>query len=140
MIVLDTSVLSLVFRRSSVSADSKVRRAYHKLVSETAQVGVPGIVMQELLSGVRLQKQFDELRYVMMGFELLLADVDHYIDAAMLLNRCSKRGIACSTPDALIAALTIAENAELFTTDDDFQRLTMHESLRLFDFISYAGD
>jgi predicted nucleic acid-binding protein len=140
MIVVDTSVLLLVFRRPAIAADSTVRRAYQKLVCETAPVGVPGIVMQELLSGVRSQKQFDELLYVMMGFELLLADVNHHIDAAMLVKRCRKRGIACSTPDALVAALTIAENAELFTTDDDFQRLARHESLRLFDFISYAGD
>jgi predicted nucleic acid-binding protein len=140
MIVVDTSVLSLVFRRPSNAADSAVRQAYRKLISEGAPVGVPGIVVQELLSGVRSAKQFDELVYVLLGFEVLLAGVNHHIEAAQLVNRCRKRGIACSTPDALIAALTIAENAELFTTDDDFQRLARHESLRLFDFISYAGE
>ena len=44
-----------------------------------------------------------------------------------------------STTDALVAVLTIAENAELFTTDDDSQLLARHENLRLFDFPSYAG-
>jgi predicted nucleic acid-binding protein len=139
MIVCDTSVLSLVFRRSSV-ADSAVRRAYRKLISEAEPVGVPGIVVQELLSGVRSAKQFDELLYVLIGFDVLLASVNHHVDAAGIVNRCRKRGIACSTPDALITALTVAENAELFTMDEDFQRLAAYEPLRLFDFASYAGD
>jgi len=138
MIVCDTSVLSLVFRRSSVAGDSAVRRAYRKLIADGEPVGVPGIVLQELLSGVRSAKQFDALLYVLMGFDVLLAGVNHHVDAAQIVNRCRKRGIACSTPDAMIAALTMAANAELFTTDDDFQRLAQHESLRLFDFASYT--
>jgi predicted nucleic acid-binding protein len=140
MIVVDTSVLSLVFRRPSDPAHSAVRQAYRKLVSEIVPLAVPGIVLQELLSGVRSAKQFDELLYVLIGFDVLLAEVKHHIEAALIVNRCHKRGIACSTPDALIAALTVAENAELFTTDDDFQRLAAHEKLRLFDFASYAGE
>jgi predicted nucleic acid-binding protein len=140
MIVFDTSVLSLVFRRPSNGPDSAVRRAYRKLVAEGAPVGVPGIVMQELLSGVRSTKQFDDLLYVLVGFEVLLANVNHHVDAALLTNRCRKRGVTCSTPDALIAVLTMAQNAELFTTDDDFRRMTQHESLRLFDVTSYLGD
>jgi predicted nucleic acid-binding protein len=139
MIVIDTSVLSLVFRRSSVAADTAVRRAYRKLISAAEPVGVPGIVVQELLSGVRSAKQFDELLYVLLGFDVLLAGVNHHVEAAQLVNRSRQRGIACSTPDALIAALVIAENGELFTTDDDFQRLVGQEPLRLFDYASYAG-
>lgn len=140
MIVCDTSVLSLVFRRSSVALETAVRRAYRRLILEAEPACVPGIVVQELLSGVRSAKQFDELLDVIMGFDILLAGVNHHIDAAQLVNRCRKRGIACSTPDALIAALTTAENGELFTTDQDFRRLAAHEPLRLFDFASYAGD
>ena len=100
---------------------------------------MPGIVMQELLSGVRSAKQFEQLLYVWTGFDVLLANVNHHVEAALLVNRCRQRGITCSTPDALIAALTIAENAELFTTDDDFVRLTQQASLRVFDFAAYAG-
>jgi predicted nucleic acid-binding protein len=140
MIVVDTSVLSLVFRRPANAADTSVRRAYRRLISEAEPVGVPGIVVQEILSGVRSSKQFDELLYVLLGFDVLLAGVNHHVDAAQIVNRCRKQGIACSTPDALIVALTLAENAELFTTDDDFNLLARHEPLRLFDFASYAGE
>ena len=45
MIVVDTSVLSLVFRRPSDAADSAVRQAYRKLVSEIVPLAVPGIVL-----------------------------------------------------------------------------------------------
>jgi predicted nucleic acid-binding protein len=140
MIVFDTSVLSLVFRRPSNGRDSTARRAYEKLVIAGAPLGVPGIVMQELLSGVRSAKQFEQLLYVLTGFNVLLANVNHHMEAAMLVNRCRLRGVACSTPDALIAALAVAENAELFTTDEDFVRLARHESLRLFDFAAYVGE
>jgi hypothetical protein len=83
VIVLDTSLLSLVFRRRSqrVSA-SPVVALFCDLVATDATLAVPGIVLQELLSVVRGQDQFRELRRVMEGFPLLLATELHHVRAA----------------------------------------------------------
>jgi predicted nucleic acid-binding protein len=84
---------------------------------------VPGIVLQELLSGVRGQDQFRKLQRVMEGFPLLLATELHHVKAAQIVNVCRANGVACSTVDALIAAMTLESRGRLFTLDRDFQQM-----------------
>ena len=108
MIVLDTSILSLAFRRRPQRASfSPPVTAFKKFIADDAPLAIPGIVFQELLSGVRSQEQFRELQRAMDGFPILLATKIHHVQAARIINACCKEGIACSTVDALIAALTI---------------------------------
>jgi predicted nucleic acid-binding protein len=137
MILFDSSVLSQVFRRAA--PEGRVVRAYRRLIKERAAVAIPGMVLQEVLSGVRSSKQFDSLLHVLSGFDLWLASARDHIEAALLTNRCYDYGIACSAPDALIATLAIDAKAELFTTDKDFHRIALHEPLKIFDFASYAN-
>ena len=132
MIVLDTSVLSLVFRRHHRDADAAPPvAALRKLIADDAPLAVPGIVFQELLSGVRSLQQFRKLRNAMAGFPVLLADDAHHVRAAQISNACRRRGVACSTIDALIAAQTIKSGGRLFTLDADFQRIAVHCDLTL---------
>jgi predicted nucleic acid-binding protein len=135
MILFDTSVLSLIFRRAQ--PESTVAEAYRKLMHERAAVAIPGIVLQEILSGVRSSKQFDLLIHSLLGFDIWLASARDHIEAAILANRCRENGIVCSIPDALIATLAIDGKADLFTTDADFGRIAWHESLNIFDFANY---
>ena len=59
MIVLDTSVLSLVFRRKAKAAvDPPAALALRRMIADDWPLGIPGIVLQELLSGVRTPTQF----------------------------------------------------------------------------------
>jgi predicted nucleic acid-binding protein len=51
--------------------------------------------------------------------------------AGDLVTQAARRGIALSTPDALIAAQAINRRARLFTTDADFQDLARVTSVRL---------
>jgi predicted nucleic acid-binding protein len=133
MIVLDTSILSLVFRRQDRGgSEPRAAATLRALIAADAPLAVPGIVLQELLSGVRSEQQFRKLREALAGFPLLLADERHHAQAAEIANACRRQGIACSTVDALIAALTIAENGQLFTADADFARLAPACGLKLF--------
>jgi predicted nucleic acid-binding protein len=138
MIFLDTSVLSLVFRRGE--RENSVVQAYQKLVRQRAPLAIPGIVLQEVLCGTRTSKQFDLLRHALSGFDIWLATARDHIEAALLANRCRDHGISCSAPDALIATIAIDANANLFTTDKDFQRIAHHEALILFDFQTYGQE
>ena len=133
MIVLDTSVLSLVFRRQTTLGDeSAVAVVLRRMIVDDWPLAMPGIVLQELLSGVRTGKQFRSLLAHVEGFSVILADERHHIQAADITNTCRKAGVSCSTVDALIAALTIAEGDRLFTTDRDFQKIALHCGLQLF--------
>lgn len=130
MIVLDTSVLSHAFRRSQAS--SLVAVKLRKLIEDDESVSVPGIVLQELLSGIREPAQFAKLQKLMVGFPLLLANQRDHVAGARIANDCRRAGIATTTPDCLIAAQTIARGARLFTVDQDFIRMAKQSELRLF--------
>lgn len=87
--------------------------------------------MQELLSGVRNEEQFERLATLMSPFPILLASRVHHREAARVANACRLAGVATSTADVLIAALAMAHAASLLTTDDDFKRVAIHCTLRL---------
>ena len=75
MIVLDTSVLSAAFRRRRQSgAEARAVEALRRLLSADAPLAVPGIVLQELLAGVRTEEQFVRLRTLLEPFPLILAE------------------------------------------------------------------
>ena len=131
MILVDTSVLSFAFRRrTKSSAEAPQVRILRRLVAEDRPVVVPGVVLQELLSGVKTSEEFERLQGLMDGFPLLLATREHHTAAAKISNACRQVGIAASTIDCLIAAMTIAAKSQLLTADEDFKRMVPHCGLR----------
>jgi predicted nucleic acid-binding protein len=125
LIVLDTSVLSLAFRRRhrGLPAASDTRVELERIIEEDRSLFVPGIVLQELLSGVRETAEFERLRAVMKGFPVLTATTADHLAAASVANACRAKGIAASTIDCLIAAQAIGASFSLFTLDEDFVRI-----------------
>ena len=132
MIVLDTSVLSLAFRRRTELSTPPVLRL-RRLIEQDAPLAIPGIVVQELLSGVRSDGEFTRLAGLLAPFSTLLAGTREHQDAARISNACRRRGISPSVADCLVAAQTITAEGTLLTTDGDFAVLSRHCSLRLLD-------
>ncbi|MGH9365614.1 MAG: type II toxin-antitoxin system VapC family toxin [Thermoanaerobaculia bacterium] len=133
MIVLDTSVLSAVFRRRRPPAqEPEAAGVLRKIISEDWPMAVPGIVLQELLSGVRGPDQFRSLKSHLEGFPILLATRQDHEGAAHIANTCRAAGVSTATVDCLIAAQTIAVQGEIFTLDRDFEAIAAHAKLRLF--------
>lgn len=134
MIVLDTSILSLAFRRRPRRGEEPPQAVLlRELIVADVPLAVPGIVLQELLSGVRGEGQFRRLQTVTAGFPVLLASEADHRRAAKINNACRGRGIACAAIDALIAAVTIENGGRLFTSDDDFRHIASCCELRLFE-------
>jgi predicted nucleic acid-binding protein len=99
-----------------------------------ASLGLPGIVLQEVLSGLPSEKAFRDLRAKLLGaFTILPASVDDHLEAARLKNLCTSKGVNVSGIDCLIAATAIAGGHELFTADEDFESIRRHTNLSLFD-------
>ena len=133
MILLDTSVVSAVLRRRRKgAAEEDLTTRVATLLRGDEHVGIPGIVLQELLSGIGERRQHDRLlRAVHDSFPVVLATEGDHLKAADVANTCASLGRALSTPDALIAAQALNRRATLFTTDDDFQRLPEIVGLKL---------
>ena len=132
MIVLDTSVLSTVFRRRSTVPEPPVIETFRGLVSRDEPLIVPGIVYQEILTGVRTPEQHRALSAALSGFPVMLATRDHHVRAAEIARSCRAAGVATSTVDCLIAAHALRRGCSLFTLDSDFDRIARVTGLRLF--------
>jgi predicted nucleic acid-binding protein len=135
VILLDTSVLSAVLRRRRPGQREKtLADRVQGLLNSGARVGVPGVVLQELLSGIRNRKQLESVKDVMLrGYPVIAATVGDHLLAADVANRCQASGVSVSTVDALITALALNGRAQLFTVDQDFARIADHVPLRLFE-------
>ncbi len=133
MIVVDTSILSLAFRRRAKGDEPTAVRIFRAFVRDDVSLAIPGIVLQELLSGIRFTEQEAMLLNALSGFPLLLASREDHLLAAHLFNDCRRSGKAIATIDALIAAQAIARKAVLFTTDTDFLRIASIIGLELLD-------
>jgi predicted nucleic acid-binding protein len=107
--------------------------AYEPLMDSDAPLGLPGNVLQEVLSGMASQRQFADLRgRLPAAFTILPASSDEHVEAARLKNLCTSRGLNVSGIDCLIAATAIAGRHELFAVDGDFGEIAKHSALRLF--------
>jgi predicted nucleic acid-binding protein len=131
--LLDTSVVSAVLRRrrkGEREATLSVRVA--ALLDGDVDVALPGIVFQELLSGIPDPAQRGRvLAAVRESFPVLLATEGDHLKAADLVSEAARRGVTVTTPDALIAAQALNRRASLFTADDDFRRLVAIAGLQL---------
>ena len=134
MILLDTSVLSAALRRRRPGpAESRIAEILSNLLTTPERIGVPGFVLQEVLSGIREIPQFEKIKAaILRGYPIVLADTQDHLLAATIVNACARKGATISPVDGLLAAITINRNATLFTTDQDFARASKLFPLRIF--------
>lgn len=135
MIVLDTNVISEIFRPSPEP------RVLEWLVSLTGDVAITSITLAELLAGVRrlpegrrkdaLAHGIEEAVAPYRGSRSVLAfDADAAERYAEVLASCEAAGAPISTADAQIAAICLAHGATCATHDvKDFQ----HTGVELVD-------
>lgn len=134
MILFDTSVLSRVFRRKHPGPEERrLRAVFDDLMASDDSLGLPGIVLQEVLSGVRSHRQFSELSgKLLTAFAVLPEGVSEHVEAARVKNVCLAKGLNVSGVDCLIAAVAITGRHELFAVDEDFEAIARHAPLRLY--------
>lgn len=117
-VLVDTSVWSLALRRArAVSAPIVAELA--ELVREGRTV-IIGPIRQELLSGLRVDQQFQRLRDHLRAFPDLELETADFEDAAQCVSRCRSRGIQGSNTDFLMCAVASRRGLSIFTTDADF--------------------
>lgn len=135
MILIDTSVLSRVFRRRRPGdAERRLQAVFEELMAGDAALGLPGIVLQEVLSGVRSRRQFDDLRTKLLAaFVVVPEGAREHVEAARIRNLCLEKGVNVTAIDCLIAACAVVSGSELFAADQDFESIAKHVPLELFD-------
>jgi hypothetical protein len=95
------------------------------------RVALIGPVRQEVLSGIRDQAQFEQLRAHLAAFPDVPLLEDDYERAAALFNVCRAAGVQGSNTDFLICAVAANRGWTVFTTDQDFSRIADHVPVSL---------
>jgi predicted nucleic acid-binding protein len=133
VILLDTGVVSAVLRRRRRGpVEQRVANTVASLLDSHESIGLPGIVFQEVLSGIADTRQFRKvLAGIRDSFPIMLAGEEDHLRAAQITNRAAAKGITASTPDALIASQAIGLESELLTVNPDFGYLADFTDLKV---------
>jgi predicted nucleic acid-binding protein len=130
-LIVDTSVWSYFLRRKKINNDNLfVKKLYYYIQNED-QIHLLGIVLLEILDGIKSQKQFELLINYFGPFPLIDLTRNDFIEAAKIKNKCRKQGIQASSIDFLITSVCINRNYPLLTADKDFKYISKHCSLIL---------
>ena len=121
MVIVDTSVWSLAFRRRKVVKTPEVDALVH-LVRQ-GQVVVLGPVRQEVLSGIKHRDQFERLRERLAAFPDLELTTRDFETAAELCNLCITKGVQAAHTDFLIAAAAVTRDYAVLSADRDFENI-----------------
>ena len=117
-VIVNTSVWSLVLRRQQQQNYSLANKLRDLI--DDGRVILLGAIRQEILSGIKYQKQFDKLKDNLRAFPDLSLDIEDYELAADYFNICRRHGIQGANTDFLICATANRRDYEIFTTDKDF--------------------
>ena len=117
-ILVDTSVWSLALRRSK-DLENKYVDELEELIKEV-RAQLIGPVRQELLNGIKSEKQYRVLKKHLRAFKDLAIEKDDYELAAEYFNTARKNGIQGSNTDFLLCAISTRHRMPIFTTDKDF--------------------
>ncbi len=121
MILADTSAWVEYDRATGSAVDERLA----ELISDGGPLAVTEPVIMEVLAGARSDAQEDELRRLLLRFELQHFEATSDFDAAVLIyRRCRRAGV---TPrgliDCMIAAVAWRQNASLLSQDADLDRV-----------------
>lgn len=116
---VDTSVWSLALRRNQAADGPEVNRLRDALGGGEA-VYTTGVVLQELLQGIRSPLQRNSIVEHFASLPMLVPSRNDHTEAADLYDECRRQGIQVGTIDALIARLCISRDLVMLSTDRDF--------------------
>lgn len=121
MILVDTSVWVDFLK----GRNSKERHTLHRLIEEEADLSLTGIILTEILQGVKEDTDYKKLKDHLLEFPIHPPKgVDTYLKAAEIYRTCRQRGKTVrKTVDCLIAAICLEHDLILFHRDRDFDHI-----------------
>jgi predicted nucleic acid-binding protein len=128
-VLVDTSVWSLALRRTK--SVHPVTERLRELILE-GRASIIGPIRQELLSGVKIDVQFDKLKQKLRAFPDIELMTDDHEEAGRFFNLCRAKGVQGSNTDFLICAVAARRKLSIFSTDRDFELFARHVPVSLY--------
>lgn len=92
---------------------------------ENKQVAITGVIIAELLQGVKNEKQQQQINLLMNSVTSLPTQEFDWVNAGLLLQKLRSQGITLPLTDALIAVIAQRYEAKVLTIDKHFQHLAV---------------
>ena len=128
-IIVDTSIWSLALRRKKRQSVPEVKLL--ESLIDNQKVCIIGPIRQEILSGIKDNKQFSQLKDILSAFNDFPIITKDYELAAEYFNICRTKGVQGSNTDFLICAVSYRNRFPIFTTDKDFEKFAKHIPIAL---------
>jgi predicted nucleic acid-binding protein len=128
-IILDTGAWSEFFRRSQRPPTPIAQEVARLIRADVIQMLGP--IRQEILSGVRPDNRFTQLRDYLRFFTNLPLDEQDDELAADFYNTCRNRGFQGTGTDLLMCAVAVRHKMKIFTLDNDFANYATCLPIRL---------
>ena len=103
------------------------------LLDNNENILITGIILQKILTGIKNQKVFNEIKDSLLEFYFINPSVKDHVYAAELNNKCRKKGLSFGDIDFLIASIAINNNLQLVSADNDFIHIAKYSNLKIFD-------
>lgn len=128
MILVDTSVWIDFLR----GRNTPYRSMLHDLIAGDEDLCITGIILTEILQGIRDDKANSETREYLLDYPVYdPSGVTTYIEAANIYRRCLKKGkIVRRTIDCVIAAIALENDLTVFHHDSDFDQIAACMALK----------
>jgi len=131
LILVDTSIWVDFFHDSRKSKPANILQ---KLIEEENDVCICPIIYQEILQGIRDDKTFLKIKFILKNILMINTPIitvaDHAVD---LYRSLRKKGITIRKPyDCLIASYAILENIFIFHNDFDFDQMKGNSKIKIY--------
>lgn len=128
MVLVDTSVWVELFAGRSLSQV----RTLEVMVEEKADICICGIILTEVLQGIRKAKEYRKIKELFGDLIFLPMAYSTFIRSAEIYRSLRRRGITIRKPmDCLIASVAIEHGIPLLHNDKDFKPIEKHFGLKI---------
>ena len=126
-VLIDTSAWIAALRPSGLK---EMKEKIEILLSED-RAAVSGIIMLELLSGTRAEKEYQDLSEDLEGLHYIPTGEDVWRCSYRLSRSVKKGGLTIPATDLLIASIAITSGCKILHLDKHFDLLAKHSPLQI---------
>jgi len=108
--------------RRNLPEDEVLRKNMRALIDE-GKVAIIGPIRQEVLTGIKSEKQFELMQDYLTTFEDATITTEDYELAAKNANKLRSKGISTGNVDVLIVTFCQKHDIEVYSKDKDFDEM-----------------
>jgi len=128
MVLVDTSIWIDFFQHP----EAETAITLQSLIAGHNQTVICGIVLQEILQGIRNQTSYERTRQRLLALPFIATNLETWLLAASLYRDLRALGVTLPPVDVTIAAVAIQNNLQLYSHDAHFKLMAKHTALRLY--------